>query len=202
MPNERRGLDVERYAYSDGRYLNLLHGNFMRMMEEKERVTFGHALATDARQITDGQLKQLLAYPWRAQLTGAWLAGVALRDSHRDRIGELLLASRTSFAGQGFCFALARFGTRQDTQLLVDYLDRYLPRLDQFYDQHWAMGALLHLDARLGTDHANRFLDDSGAWRRWADATALRHADPDEQRRRIDELCSFADDYWRSVDKR
>jgi hypothetical protein len=201
MPNERQGTDVERYALSDERYLNLLHGNFLSMMNEKERVSFGHALAHDARQITDGELRQLLAYPWRAQLTGGWLAGVARRDDHRERIGELLLASQTSFAGQGFCFALARFGTRQDAHLLVDYLDRYLPRLDLFYDQHWAMGALLHLDSRLDTDHANRFLHDSGAWQRWSEATALRDTDPDNQRRKIDELCSFADDCMRSVDK-
>jgi hypothetical protein len=194
------GTIVDRYVTSDRRYLNLLHGNVLHMMDHKERVSFGHALAGDAAQITDGELEQLLAHEWRSQLTAAWLVGFALRDSHRDRIGELLLASRVSYAGQGFCFALARFGTRQDAQLLIDYLDRYLPRLDLFYDQHWAMGALLHLDEWLGTDHANRFLDDGGAWHRWVDATAPQHADPDSQRRHIDELCSFADDSNRSVD--
>lgn len=203
MGNHRQdpslGAIVDRYVTPDRRYLTLLHGNVLRTMARPERVSFGRALAGDARQITDGELDQLLAYEWRAQLTAAWLAGLARRDSHRDSIGELLLASRVCYAGQGFCFALARFGTRQDAQLLVDYLNRYLPRLDLVYDQPWAMGALLYLDTRLDTHHANRFLD-SGAWRRWTDATAPQHADPNTQRRNIAELCSYADDCMRSVD--
>lgn len=205
MRNHRQdpnlGAVVDRYVTPGRRYLKLLHGNVLHMTNHTERVGFEHALAADARQITDDDLKQLLAYEWRAQLTAAWLAGFARRHSHRDRIGELLLASQLCYAGQGFCFALARFGTRQDAQLLVDYLDRYLPRLDLFYDQPWAMGALLHLDARLGTDHANRFLGQGGAWQRWTGATATQHADPASQRHRVDELCSFANHCMRSVNE-
>jgi hypothetical protein len=31
------------------------------------------------------------------------------------------------------------------------YLDAYLPQLDERYNQDWALGALLHLDAVLST---------------------------------------------------
>jgi hypothetical protein len=193
--------DVDRYVTPDQRYLKLLHGNVLRMQDHAERVSFGRALAADARQITDGELLYLLGSGWRAQLTAAWLAGLTRRDQHRDRMGELLLASRVGFAGQGFCFALARFGTHRDAQLLVDYLDRYLVRHDLFYDQHWAMGALLHLDTRLDTHHARQFLADGGAWQQWADATVPQQTDPGSWRAIIDELCSFADDCIRSADE-
>jgi hypothetical protein len=76
-----------------------------------------------------------------------------------------------SFAGQGHCFALAGFGTPADAALPVGYLDRYLPRLDLRYDRAWAIGALLHLDRRLGTTDAERFLATGGLWQTWAAAT-------------------------------
>ena len=172
-------------------YLKLLHGNVLRLMDSAERASFGRALAGGAREVTDAELARLLASPWRAQLTGAWLAGFDRRDRHRDAIGESLLASRTCFAGQGFCFALARFGTPEDADLLTAYLDRYLPRVDLRYDQDWAIGAILHLDARLGTRHAQRFLD-AGAWQRWAGRFGVDS--PEQRHAFIDELCAFADE--------
>lgn len=146
------GAVVDRYVTPGRRYLRL-HGDIFRSFDDADRATFGHALARDARQITERELDQLLNYEWRAQLTAAWLIGLTRRDHCRDRIGELLLASRLCNAGKGFCFALARFATAQGAGLLIDYLDRYLPRLDLAYDQHWAMGALLHVDTQLGTSH-------------------------------------------------
>ena len=169
------------------RHLDLLHGNFLRLMHGAERAEFGRAMAKDTREVTDGEIVRLLANPWRAQLTGAWLAGFDRREQHRDRIGELLLASATNFAGQGFCFALARFGTPADAELLAAYLDRYLPRVDLRYDQDWAIGALLHVDARL----VQPFLD-TGTWQRWA----ARHGTetPEQRHAFVDELCTFADE--------
>ncbi|WP_395484935.1 DUF6000 family protein [Streptomyces sp. KHY 26] len=34
----------------------------------------------------------------------------------------------------------------------------------------WGKGALLRLDAQLGTDHASRFTTSDGPWERWVDA--------------------------------
>lgn len=187
-----------RFVVPGRRHLTLLHGNVL-WMGEAERAGMGSALAEDAVAVTDGELEQLLADDWRAQLTAAWLAAFDRRHGHRERIGELLLASRVTYAGQGFCFALARFGTPRDAELLVAYLDRYLPRLDLVHDQPWALGALLHLDARLGSDRAGRFLAEGGAWRRWANAAAPKQADPDDRRALVDRLCAFADECMRTV---
>ncbi|WP_037370461.1 DUF6000 family protein [Amycolatopsis orientalis] len=205
MGNHRRepclGVIVDRYVTPGRRYLKLRGGSFLAVTDPAEHSAFARALAADARQITDDELRELLGYEWRAQLTAAWLAGLDRRVEHRERIGELLLASKLCHAGRGFCFALARFGTRQDAQLLADYHDRYLARPDLAYDQHWAMGTLLHLDARLGTECASRFLEPDGAWRRWAEATATPFTDPGFVRPLIGELCSFADHCMRSADE-
>lgn len=191
------GAIVDRYVVPDRRYLNLLHGNFLSM-NQPDRASFGRALAADARQVTDDELDRLLDYEWRAQLTAAWLAGFAHRTRLRERIGELLLASRRVYAGQGFCFALARFGTNQDARLLVEYLDRYLPQMDLRYDQPEGLGALLHLDGRLGTHEADRFLGAGGVWQRWAEPLPAMERDPEVHHSRISDSCSFADDCMRS----
>ncbi|MBB1156127.1 DUF6000 family protein [Amycolatopsis dendrobii] len=162
-----------------------------------ERSAFARALAADARQITDDDLREPFGYEWRAQLTAAWLAGL----DRRERIGELLLASKLCRAGKGFCFALTRSGTQQDAQLPVDCLDRYLARPDLMYDQHWAMAAFLCLDARLGAGHASPFLGPSGAWQRWTAAAATPVTDPGSLRPQIGMMCSFAEHCMRSVDE-
>jgi hypothetical protein len=112
---------------------------------------------------------------------------------YRDRIGALLLDSQLVYAGRGYCVALARFETAADADLLCAYLDRYLPRTDFHYDQHWAIGALLHLDERLGSNRADRFLTPGGLWEK----SATSQYDPAERHRYLTRLCAFADDCMR-----
>ncbi|MFI6797410.1 DUF6000 family protein [Streptosporangium canum] len=170
------------------RYMDLLHGNFLDR-PEPERSQFTRSLARAAKQITDEELHTLLDSEWRARLTASWLIGLDRRSQFRSRIGELLLASELVYAGQGYCFSLARFEDTTDAALLVAYLDRYLPRLNCQYDQHWAIGALLRLDERLGTSHAARFLAPDGLWQH----SAMKNQDPAEWQERIVKLCSIAD---------
>jgi len=132
---------------------------------DRSRKTQGGAAA----DIEPRELSVLLEGGWREWKTAAWLIAVAGRTEFRARLGELLLASEVCIAGRGYCVALACFGTEADAQLLITYLDRYLPRLELHYDQGMALGALLHLDAGLGTDHADRFLRPGGLWKRWTD---------------------------------
>jgi hypothetical protein len=101
----------------------------------------------------------------------------------------MLLESELVYAGQGYCFALARFAEDSDATTLTAYLERYLPRLDCHYDQHYAVGALLHLDEQRGTDHAARFLGAGGLWER----STMREVGPAEYKLEMDEWCAFAD---------
>ncbi|MEU6750548.1 DUF6000 family protein [Spirillospora sp. NPDC046719] len=122
-------------------------------------------------------------------------AGIALSGGlpqpscFRQAPGQLLLESELPYAGQGYCLVLARFGQPEDAEFFVLYLDRYLPQRLCYYDQDWALGGLLHLDAKLGTNHAGRFLAADGLWHR----SAFAGTDPAECRRFMDERIQLAD---------
>ncbi|MGI5170543.1 DUF6000 family protein [Spirillospora sp. CA-253888] len=163
-----QGHVVARYVAGDRRYLKLLGGGFLRL-EAERRAAFISSLQADSLQVNDQEIGALFGYEWRARLTAAWLVGVAGRVEWREHIGRLLLASELTHAGQGYCFALARFGGQSDAEILVSYLDRYLPRWECRYDQGFALGALMRLDSRLGTRHAERFVAPDGLWERWVD---------------------------------
>ncbi|MFJ8885547.1 DUF6000 family protein [Streptomyces sp. NPDC102402] len=183
---------IARYVHASphgtGRYLRLLHGNFA-LEDESERTSFLRSLRSAAREITDAELEILLKGEWRSRLTAAWLIGVDRRTYFRDVLGDLLLASSLCFSGQGYCFALARFGTEEDALHLVAYLERHLPEPDRQYDQRWAISALLHMDSGTGTAHATRFLAPGGLWHRWNDAQFA----PSPPSRFVGELCALTD---------
>ncbi|MCX5097206.1 DUF6000 family protein [Streptomyces sp. NBC_00365] len=184
---------IDRYVKSAtqevGRYLHLLHANFARD-EESERTPFLRSLSAAAQEITDEELEILLESEWRSRLTAAWLIGFDRREHFRDILGDLLLAGQFCFSGQGYRFALARFGTDEDALHLTAYLDRYLQRPDCQYDQHWAISALLHVDSRTGSEHAARILVSGGLWDQWNEAQFR----PSTPSRFIDELCAIAID--------
>ena len=170
------------------RYLKLLNGNFMAM-DEAGRTPFLQHLAASARQASDHDLAILLDSDWRCRLTASWLIALDRRQQFRQRIGDLLLASDNPYQGQGYCLALARFATAADAELLAAYLDAYLPQPDKRYDQHWALGALLHLDEQLAASRASRFLIDGGLWQHWR----TTEMPPARLRELIRQLCSAAD---------
>ncbi|MEU2424432.1 DUF6000 family protein [Streptomyces sp. NPDC007851] len=198
------GHVIERYVTrkdSDHpRYRELKSGRVLRPgWPHTERFT--RHLIDDAATITDAELEALLGYEWRSRLTAAWLIGVGRRATFRERIGDLLLVSEFCFSGSAYCFALARFGTHADAEILSAYLDHYLPRTGLRYDQPAALGALLRLDAQLSAHHADRFTEPDGLWDQWVQALAhLQHSPyftPAEQRRLTDLHCDFTNGWTR-----
>ncbi|MFK3732342.1 DUF6000 family protein [Streptomyces sp. NPDC088090] len=165
---------------------------------------FTRQLVDDATAITDEELEALLGYEWRSRLTAGWLIGVDRRERFRTRVGDLLLAAEADYSASAYCFALARFGTPADAEILTSCLDRRLPRTDLYADQPAALGSLLRLDARLGTRHADRFTEPGGPWDAWAEGVERlghpRHT-PAELLRRTDLLCDFADGWTRPAPK-
>jgi hypothetical protein len=174
---------------SAARYLKLLNGNFMTM-DTAQRSLFLQQLAASARQASNQDLDVLLDSEWRSRLTASWLIALDRRQQFRQRIGELLMASELTYAGQGYCLALARFATAADAELLATYLDAHLLQPDKRFDQHWALGALLHLDEQLTANRADRFLIDGGLWQQWSRTEST----PGELREPIRQLCSAADE--------
>ncbi|MEV0537553.1 DUF6000 family protein [Kitasatospora sp. NPDC050463] len=183
---------VRRFVTPGRRYLRL--GGSVLRLSGPERAVFALELVKAAAEVTPAELQVLLEGGWRERKTASWLIVVAGRTEFRSRIGELLLASEGPYAGAAYCVALATFGDRPDADLLCQYLDRYLPRPDLDYDQAFALGALLHLDAAVGSERASRFLDAGGLWQQWTDVSPRRDRDPQRYRAVVDELCSFADE--------
>lgn len=169
------------------RYLRLLGVN--PLGERSDRAIFEAGLARDAREISDDNLYSLLELDWRARLTAAWLIALDRRTHFRPALGELLPASEVAHAGKGYCLALARFGQLEDAEILVAYLDYYLPRTECPYDQDWAIGALLTLDHELGTAHAAQFLGSDGLWHR----SAFAATDPTSCKATLARLCVRAE---------
>jgi hypothetical protein len=185
------GALVHRYVTPDRRYL-ILGGNLLRLAEP-ERGRFIQNLANAAAGITPEELSILLEGGWRERKTAAWLIAVAGRAEFRARLGELLLASEAVYAGRGYCVALAHFHTEDDAQLLIAYLDKYLPRRDLSYDQAMALGALMHIDTALSTEHAARFLAPGGLWQQWiAGPPSPLNEGAQRSREFIGYLCAFA----------
>ncbi|WP_116203468.1 DUF6000 family protein [Amycolatopsis circi] len=122
----------------------------------------------------------------------------------RDRCGHSLTArgkadfgTRSSPDLRGYgASGQARSGSYGKRATAADLIGLVGP--DLHYDQHWAMGALLYLDARLGTDRTSRFVGPGEAWHRWTAATATPFTDPGTRHHQIDALCSFADRCMRS----
>ncbi|MFD0883080.1 DUF6000 family protein [Streptosporangium algeriense] len=188
---------IERYVvaapeHGTARYLDLLHGNFVNLTDQ-ERTRFLRSLGQDAQQVTDADLERMLHRGefsgWRERLAAAWLIGLDRRTRFRDVLAGLLLESELVYAGQGYSFAIARFGQPEDADILTAYLERYLPQRNRHYDQDWVLGGLLHLDGVLGTDHAAGFLAPGGLW----SGSSFSHQNPADCHFRIAGLLRFAD---------
>ncbi|WP_371660135.1 DUF6000 family protein [Streptomyces sp. NBC_00280] len=183
---------IRCYVTPDRRYLKV--GGALLGMSGRDRARFMKKLGKAAGEISPRELGTLLDGGWRERKTAAWLIAVADRTEFRERLGELLLASEGPYAGQAYCVALATFGTSADADLLVAYLDRYLPRPDLYYDQTAALGALLLLDAKAGSDRTARFLAPGGLWQQWIEGPPSKDRDdPDAYREFIGMLSAFAD---------
>jgi hypothetical protein len=183
--------------------LHLLHGNFRSMClaqetspEREELIRwFRRALSEITPDVIGTLLQQT---EWRAQLTASWFCGLKGWREFRQLLGQFLVESQVCFAGQGYCVALACFGDRPSADYLCAYLDRWLPQVDKFYDQHRAMPALRRIDAQLGTNFASRYLGKGGLWQRWAARSDGRaNADSLESREHdFNQLCRCALEYF------
>ncbi|MCP2327334.1 hypothetical protein HDA40_005841 [Hamadaea flava] len=188
--------DVARYVTGGTRrYLDLLHGRFLSRPDD-QRAEFVRALVHDSQTISDEHLALLLTGRldlggWQPRIVAAWLVGIGRRATFRRPIGELLLASDMTYAGQGYCVALAALGTEEDARILAEYLDRYLPQIERRYDQRWAMAALVHLDSVRGTHIADSYLTVDGPWQRWVNGLPNQPIEFEYLRSRIADACAL-----------
>jgi hypothetical protein len=173
-------------------YLLLLHGNFLDLGDEEQQ-PFIASMQRAVTQINEDIIERLLRIAWREQLTGAWFAGLKGSSQFTGRIGDLLIENSGGYAGQGYCFALARFATNSSVDYLTLYLDEYLLRLKDEWGQDWAMAALIWIDKVKRTRHADKYLEPGGMWDQYvADKLAYgKRWDLDWIKGRFDSIMQF-----------
>lgn len=154
---------ITRYVHPI--YRNVLHGNFLTKRRDVERESFVNSTKIALYEVTEQELCQMYNAGWREAITASWLCGIGRFSEYFNTIESLLIPSKTCYAGQLHCFALARFETAESVRVLRLYLNTYLPIGIREYDQKWAIAALQWLDLKNGTDYAKVYLENPDNWK-------------------------------------
>ncbi len=170
-------------------YMEILHGNYCRLLTEEQSAVFVEQVRQALAVITPDVVTRLLSsYGWREQITGSWFCGLKGWKQFAPTIGASLVASKNCFQGQGFAFALACFGDEASAHFLTEYLDLYLPQTKLQYDQDWALAALSWIDAHQGGSRARVYLEPGGLWDRFIADSHIGW-----------ELNTIRDAFWRNM---
>ena len=146
-------------------YLRILHGNYAsRIVVGDEREQFNTDVQSALASITPEIASTLIRGHWREAITGSWFAGLKRFDECHKQIGDLFLESKTCYAGQSHAFAMACYANDESVEYLTRYLNTYLRRPDCYYDQNWAMPALMWIDQIQSTNLSDDFLAPDGLW--------------------------------------
>jgi hypothetical protein len=178
----RRRCGVWRYGELMGRAL---------VMPRARQRLFQRGLRRCARRARVADLHELLDYGWRERLVADWLIAAGCRAELRPRLARDLSDPSPQGYLYSHCVALACLGSEQDARIVRDYLimSLALSGENERHCQADAMGALLYLDHRLGTDYAGPLLAQGGLWARWPGSVG---ADVDGLRRDTAGLVAFA----------
>ncbi len=150
-------------------YLNILHGNYYRLLEGETQMAFNENVKNRLVSINYDVVTRLLSGGWREQLTGSWFCGLKNWDQFADVIGTKLVESKAVYAGQGHCFALACFANDKSVKYLTKYLNTYLPQNNLVYDQAWVMPALMWIDEISYSNHSTHYLTSGGLWEKYVE---------------------------------
>ena len=127
-------------------------------MSDPGNKDFIKAFEPVAQNVSEALVRQLLSVRnWRPRIVGGYFAAIFRMESMMGLLEPLLLRSEVTFAGRGYCLALASINTAECPQILSRYLDHYLARPDLWFDQSDALAALTYLDVRNGTTLAEAY---------------------------------------------
>ncbi len=147
-------VDLRRWAAPF--YLSFLHGNFLGPDYEKIQPGFKAQLCEALDEITPEVVEELLYDDnWRVFECGGWFAALKNWSEFDIQIGRTLVKRANICRLQGL--SMARFGTHYGAACLRGYLNATL-RSQWSIGEEWTVGALCHLDAKLGTQHAADYL--------------------------------------------
>ena len=186
-------------AFGSQLYLLLLHANFLRESADSQ-AAFRKQLLEAATEIPSSEVRLWIqGGAWREMLVASWIVALRRETSMRDLVSDKLLASATSYAGQGLCVAAASFPDERSVQVLEQYLERYLPAGDRQYDQEWAIGALAWLERESNEKASTRFLVDGKLWDLTAGGRVIGALDPQRGIATFSEVMAFVDDLQRDA---
>lgn len=180
--------------YGSQLYPLLLHANFLRESADSQDA-FRTRLLEAATAIPSAELRfWIQGGAWREILVASWIVALRRETAVRDLVSAKLLASATSYAGQGLCVATASFRDETSVHVLEEYLERYLPAGERQYDQEWAIGALAWLERDANEKSSTRFLADSKLWELTAGGKVIGALDPQRGIANFSRVMSFVDD--------
>lgn len=133
-------------------YMNIRHTDIEWI---KKLISVKCEITTDIIQ------KNLGDFNWRTRQTGAFFSAITNQTQFIDIIGIHLLKSEVCYAGGIYCKVLASFNSTRCVEYLNLYLDYYLTKHDLWFDQKYAMEAMLYLDRTNSTHHFDRHI---GNW--------------------------------------
>lgn len=170
-------------------YRLLLHANFLNESLSAQQ-DFAADLCAATKGIEARELDRWLnGGAWREMLPAAWIIGLRGNRDCLPKLRALLLASGTIFAGQALCFALARLEDADAGDALTSYLEEDV----RVCEREWAIGALVWLDSRLGTQRAEPFLHEAGR-RLTATGRVIGQRHPNRGIDTMARVMSFVDD--------
>lgn len=101
---------------------------------------------------------------WRERIVAAYFCAIENLVEFVDVIGVHFLKSELVHQGKGFALALASFRTEKSISYLKKYLDYYLTRSDLFYEQTYAMSALVWIDEKTNANHSEKYKSLYAKW--------------------------------------
>lgn len=142
----------------------LLHANFLfaQAHTNQTQEQWNERVRVALREITPEIVGDLLSHEgWRPQLTGAWFCGLKGWSDFDLTIGRNLVRHRQGVVSQGYSFALARFPSHASANYLRGRLNLAFKK--DFWEDSidWLIGALLWVDEKIGTSHAEDYI---GPW--------------------------------------
>ena len=156
---------MDRYSeFVEPIYLQLI-GQYILSSDIDEQKHFKERVGIVLANTTDFDLQKLLCDDnWRASLVGAWLIFIKNKTEFTNEIGRFLLQGKGGTVG--YCYALAKFGTKECSDCLIKYLEKelYFDKFPKETFQDIALSALLYIDKVNDTDISRQFTAPEGLW--------------------------------------
>lgn len=184
---------VHRYVTPDRRYLKL--GGSLLRLTKPERVQFTRKLGEAANEITPTSWASCSTADGASARPRPGSSPLPTEPSSANASANSCSPAKSAMRVRATASPLPTSAPKPTASLLAAYLDRYLRRPDLYYDQAPALGALLHLDMKLGADHAARFLAPAGLWQQWIDGPpSKQHHDPHDYTEIIGQFCTITEE--------